>query len=140
MAGYAPRLPWLLPLLRRAAPPPWARAAGGASGLRAPLRPANRCGTASPLPPPLLVPVAPSCRRLLFPPGAAGSGPRFLSAAAGAEPPAPPPPPRGAAGTSTRFEARRLLALAHPERWRLTAEGILAGLSCLIIEALLRSY
>ncbi|KAM9018289.1 ATP-binding cassette sub-family B member 10, mitochondrial [Ara ararauna] len=120
MAGYAPRLPWLLPLLRRTAPPPWARAAGGAAGLRAPPRLANRCGTASSLPPPpLLVPVAPSCRRLLLPPETAGSGLRSLSAAAGAEPPAPPP--RGAAGTSTRFEARRLLALAHPERWRLTA-------------------
>ncbi|XP_030354742.1 ATP-binding cassette sub-family B member 10, mitochondrial isoform X2 [Strigops habroptila] len=120
MAGYAPRLPWLLPLLRRAAPPPWARAAGGVAGLRAPPRPANRCGTAPPSPLLLPVPVAPSCRRrLLLPPGAAGSAPRSLSAAAGAEPPAPPP--RGAAGSATRFEARRLLALAHPERWRLTA-------------------
>ncbi|KAM6407134.1 LOW QUALITY PROTEIN: ATP-binding cassette sub-family B member 10, mitochondrial [Pluvialis apricaria] len=126
MAGYAPRLPWLLPLLRRAAPPPpWARAAGGAAGLRAPPGPASRCGTPPPPPPPLLLPAvgAPCCRRrlLLLPPAvaAAGSAPRSLSAAAGAEPPAPP---RGSAGASPpRFEARRLLALAHPERWRLTA-------------------
>ncbi|XP_059690172.1 ATP-binding cassette sub-family B member 10, mitochondrial [Gavia stellata] len=119
MAGYAPRLPWLLPLLRRATPPPWARAAGGVAGLRAPPRPASRCGT----PPPLLLlppPSAPCCsrRRLLLPPAAAGSAPRSLSAAAGAEPPAPP---RGAAGAPPRLEGRRLLALAHPERWRLTA-------------------
>ncbi|XP_065488380.1 LOW QUALITY PROTEIN: ATP-binding cassette sub-family B member 10, mitochondrial [Caloenas nicobarica] len=118
MAGYAPRLPWLLPLLRRAAPPPWARAAGGAAGLRAPPRPAGRCGPPPPsLPPP--PPGAPSCSRLLLlPPAAPGSAPRSLSAAAGAEPPAPP---RGPAGVSPRSQARRLLALAHPERWRLTA-------------------
>ncbi|XP_051469721.1 ATP-binding cassette sub-family B member 10, mitochondrial [Apus apus] len=113
MAGYAPRLPWLLPLLRRAAPPPWARAAG----LRAPPRLAGRCGSP---PAPLLLPLspgAPRCRShpLLPPPAAAGSAPRSLSTAAGAE------PPRGAAGAPPRFEARRLLALAHPERWRLTA-------------------
>ncbi|XP_074781397.1 ATP-binding cassette sub-family B member 10, mitochondrial isoform X2 [Athene noctua] len=115
MAGYAPRLPWLLPLLRRAAPPPWARAAGGAAGLRALPRPASRCGT----PAPLLLLGAPCCRRLLLPAAAAGSAPRCLSAAADAEP--PPAPPRGAAGAPPRFEAWRLLALAHPERWRLTA-------------------
>ncbi|XP_072712431.1 ATP-binding cassette sub-family B member 10, mitochondrial [Ciconia boyciana] len=136
MAGYAPRLPWLLPLLRRAAPPPWARAAGGAAGLRAPPRPASRCGT--PTPPLLLLPPpgAPCCRRrrlLLLPPAAGGSAPRSLSAAAGAEPPAPP---RGAAGAPPRFEARRLLALAHPERWRLTAAvGFLAVSSVITMSA-----
>ncbi|XP_074899402.1 ATP-binding cassette sub-family B member 10, mitochondrial isoform X1 [Buteo buteo] len=121
MAGYPPRLPWLLPLLRRAAPPPpWARAAGGTAGLRAPPRPASRCGTSPPLPPPP-PPLLPSGRRrlLLLPPAAASSAPRSLSASGGAE--GPPPPPRGAAGGPPRFEAGRLLALAHPERWRLTA-------------------
>ncbi|KAM8809668.1 ATP-binding cassette sub-family B member 10, mitochondrial [Eudromia elegans] len=97
MAGYAPRLPWLLPLLRRAAPPPpwaWARCPA------APRRAASRC------PPPLRPPAPPR------------SAPRALSAAAaGAEPPRGREP--GAAGRG--FEARRLLALARPERGRLAA-------------------
>ncbi|XP_071595046.1 ATP-binding cassette sub-family B member 10, mitochondrial isoform X1 [Heliangelus exortis] len=125
MAGYAPRLPGLLPLLRRAAPPPWARAAGGAAGIRAPLCPAGRCGTFPALllrPPGLLSCGVPRRRRLLLlfpPPAVEGSAPRFLSAAAGAEPPGEAA--RGTAGSPPRFEARRLLALAQPERWRLTA-------------------
>uniref|UniRef100_A0A8C2SWS2 ATP binding cassette subfamily B member 10 n=1 Tax=Coturnix japonica TaxID=93934 RepID=A0A8C2SWS2_COTJA len=113
MAGYAPRLPWLLPLLHRAVPPPWVRAACGAAGLRASTSSAGRCGALS---------GALSCR-LLLPPGAAGSAPRALSVAAGPEPTPPPAPtaPRGAAAGPPRFDARRLLALARPERWRLTA-------------------
>ncbi|XP_056342387.1 ATP-binding cassette sub-family B member 10, mitochondrial [Oenanthe melanoleuca] len=127
MAGYAPRLPWLLPLLRRAAPPPWARAA---AGLRAAPLPPGRCG-AHPLPPlPPLPPGSPSCRRLLPAAAAAGGAPRSLSSAAGSE------PPRGAAGAPPRFEARRLLALAHPERHRLTAAvGFLAVSSVITMSA-----
>nr|XP_021382812.2 ATP-binding cassette sub-family B member 10, mitochondrial [Lonchura striata domestica] len=131
MAGYAPRLPWLLPLLRRAAPPPWARAAAAAAGLRAPPRPPGRCG-AHPLPPPPPPPLGcPSCRRHLLPAAAAAGGaPRSLSTAAGAE------PPRGTAGARPRFEARRLLALAHPERRRLTAAvGFLAVSSVITMSA-----
>lgn len=118
MAGYAPRLPWLLPLLHHAVPPPWARAACGTAGLRASLRSAGRCG-ALPRPPP-----PPRCR-LLLPLGVAGSAPRALSVAAGPEPTPPPAPPQpqGAAAGPPRFEARRLLALARPERWRLTGTG-----------------
>ncbi|XP_073194150.1 ATP-binding cassette sub-family B member 10, mitochondrial isoform X2 [Lepidochelys kempii] len=104
MAGYAPRLPLLL----RRLPPPWARAARlPSSGARLLLLSAGRCGA----------PAEPGPLRLLR-----GSGPRFASSrvagAAAAGEPERRSGPRGSGGDS---ELKRLLALARPERWRLTA-------------------
>ncbi|CAM2111502.1 ATP-binding cassette sub-family B member 10, mitochondrial [Caretta caretta] len=105
MAGYAPRLPLLL----RRLPPPWARAARlPSSGARLLLLSAGRCGA----------PAEPGPLRLLR----GGGGPRFASSrvagAAAAGEPEKRSGPRGSGGDS---ELKRLLALARPERWRLTA-------------------
>ncbi|CAM5101822.1 unnamed protein product [Eretmochelys imbricata] len=107
MAGYAPRLPLLL----RRLPPPWARAARlPSSGARLLLLSAGRCGA----------PAEPGPLRLLR--GGGGGGPRFASSrvagAAAAGEPERRSGPRGSGGDS---ELKRLLALARPERWRLTA-------------------
>ncbi|XP_043367288.1 ATP-binding cassette sub-family B member 10, mitochondrial isoform X2 [Dermochelys coriacea] len=105
MAGYAPRLPLLL----RRLPPPWARAARlPPSGARLLLLSAGRCGA----------PAEPGPMRL----HRGGGGPRFASSrgagAAAAGEPERRSGPRGSGGDS---EVKRLLALARPERWRLTA-------------------
>ncbi|XP_065446575.1 ATP-binding cassette sub-family B member 10, mitochondrial isoform X2 [Chrysemys picta bellii] len=103
MAGYAPRLPLLL----RRLPPPWARAARlPLSGARLLLLSAGRCGA----------PAEPGPLRLLR-----GGAPRSASsqaAGAAAGEPERRNSPRGSGGDS---EVKRLLALARPERWRLTA-------------------
>ncbi|XP_074846289.1 ATP-binding cassette sub-family B member 10, mitochondrial [Carettochelys insculpta] len=99
MAGYAARLPLLL--LPRRLPPSWARPGRlPPSGARLLLLSAARCGAAA-QPGPLRPAVA-------RPAGSLG---------AGGEPERRSGPP----GRGEQSEVKRLVALARPERWRLTA-------------------
>ncbi|XP_050805040.1 ATP-binding cassette sub-family B member 10, mitochondrial isoform X1 [Gopherus flavomarginatus] len=105
MAGYAPRLPLLL----RKLPPPWARAARlPPSGARLLLLSAGRCGA----------PAEPGPLRL-FRGGASRSASSRAAAAAAAT--GEPERTSGPRRSGRYSELKRLLALARPERWRLTA-------------------
>ncbi|XP_075780841.1 ATP-binding cassette sub-family B member 10, mitochondrial isoform X1 [Pelodiscus sinensis] len=105
MAGYAPRLPLLL----RRLPAAWARPARlPASGARLLLLSAGRCGAPAEIGP----------LRFLR-----GGAPRSASSRAAGTAAAGGEPERrgGPRGSGADSEVKRLLALARPERWRLTA-------------------